>query len=65
MAAKRQAQAICPNQAEHTPCPDSYISWHTWADEMGQTHHTIQCPGCGRWAIWAPGPEAAQAEDES
>ena len=34
--------------ADHTPCPDTYIRWQSWADGMSQTHQQRQvvksCP---------------------
>ena len=42
----------CPKSYLHTQQPDEYCSWHAWADEMAKTHDQIQCPECGRWAIW-------------
>ena len=42
----------CPNEAEHTPEPQSYLAWHNWADEKNKTHRQIRCSGCGRFKIW-------------
>jgi hypothetical protein len=39
-------------QCNHTPCPESYLSWHAWAEEMNKTHKQIKCPVCGLYAIW-------------
>jgi hypothetical protein len=44
----------CPNYSEHTDCPDGYLQWHAWADEMQKTHRARCCPGCGLFAIWTP-----------
>lgn len=28
----------CEHVEDHTACPDGYIQWHAWADEMRKTH---------------------------
>lgn len=45
---------MCPNFEDHTLCPEGYISWHIWAEEMAKTHKQRKCPGCGRYSIWEP-----------
>lgn len=37
---------------DHTPAPEGYLAWHSWAEEMSKTHSQVQCPACGKWAIW-------------
>ena len=44
----------CPNDAEHTTCPENYLAWHEWAAEMEKSHAQTQCPVCTLWAIWVP-----------
>lgn len=46
------APDACPHP--HTPCPDGYLDWHLWAEEMRRTHVQARCPGCGLWALWVP-----------
>lgn len=36
----------------HTPCPEDYIGWHSWAEKMSKTHEQRRCHGCGIYAIW-------------
>lgn len=44
-----------PDECEpHTPCPDGYIAWWAWAQEMAETHTPRQCKGCGLWVIVEP-----------
>lgn len=38
----------------HTPCPQGYLAWHTWAERKAKTHRQKRCPDCGLWAIWVP-----------
>ncbi|MET4529127.1 hypothetical protein ABIB87_008857 [Bradyrhizobium sp. JR18.2] len=45
-------EPTCPNAQEHTPCPEGYIQWDSWADRMRKTHKQTKCEGCGRWRIW-------------
>lgn len=45
-----------PYCEDHTPCPEGYIQWHAWAEEMGKTHKQRKCQGCGLYAIWEPKP---------
>lgn len=47
-------EGLCPNQAEHTPSPESYLGWHAWAEMMANTHEQVRCPGCGLYSIWKP-----------
>jgi len=42
----------CAMKHLHTPCPEGYLEWHAWAEQMGRTHDQKQCPECGRYAIW-------------
>ena len=39
---------------QHTPCPEGYLRWHSWADRMAKTHRQVKCKMCGLWAIWIP-----------
>lgn len=44
---------VCPNENEHTDCPDGYIQWHNWAEEMQKKgYRQIRCKGCGLLKIW-------------
>ena len=45
-------ESKCPNFKAHTPCPEGYMQWHSWADRMSKNHHQVQCPSCGLFAIW-------------
>jgi len=49
-----RADIICCNFEDHTPCPEGYIQWHAWAEEMGKTHKQRKCSGCGKYSIWEP-----------
>jgi hypothetical protein len=44
----------CKNIQQHTPCPESYLGWHAWAEKQSKTHTQLKCPACGRYEIWAP-----------
>jgi len=44
----------CPDKVKHTPCPEDYLGWHNWAEQMHKTHYQARCPGCGLHAIWLP-----------
>lgn len=44
----------CPHAEDHTACPEGYIQWHAWAEEMAKTHKQIKCGECGRYSIWIP-----------
>jgi len=54
MARASVREAICPDFEDHTPCPEGYIEWHTWAETMGKTHRQRKCRGCNRFSIWEP-----------
>ena len=43
---------MCEHFEDHTVCPEGYIQWHAWAEELGKTHKQRKCPGCGYYAIW-------------
>lgn len=44
-----------PERCEpHTPQPDGYHEWYSWAEKMSETHDQRQCRGCGLWSIWVP-----------
>lgn len=47
-------QGAC--QQKHTPAPELYLQWHSWAAEMAKTHHQTRCPGCGLFEVWIPKP---------
>ena len=47
-------EMLCPNFEDHTPCPEGYIHWHSWAKEMSKTHRQRKCHSCGLYAIWDP-----------
>ena len=38
----------------HTPCPEGYIAWHSWAERKSKTHRQLRCPSCGLFAVWVP-----------
>jgi hypothetical protein len=43
----------CPNDANHTPCPDGYAARQAWFAEMVRLKwHQNRCRGCGLWAVW-------------
>lgn len=53
----------CPNAAAHTPHPAAYIAHALWADEMMEAgYEQVECPGCGRFAIWT-GPQPTRVVD--
>ncbi len=41
-------------KCEHTPRPEAYLQWHSWAARMSKTHKQKRCPNCGLWAVWVP-----------
>jgi hypothetical protein len=43
-------------KCEHTPCPEGYLEWHSWAKRMAKTHRQVRCPGCGLWKVWVLKP---------
>lgn len=45
-------ESTCPQRHRHTKAPVGYLDWHAWAERKARTHRQVQCPGCGRWAIW-------------
>lgn len=45
---------LCPYFEDHTPCPEGYLEWHSWAESMSKTHRQVRCGGCGLYAIWEP-----------
>ncbi len=47
-------EVLCPNVEDHTPRPEGYIQWHTWAEQMSKTHRQSKCAGCGKYTIWTP-----------
>jgi hypothetical protein len=50
-----------PDECEpHTPTPSAYHARFDWMQEMAKTHVQRQCRGCGLWAVWDPGPGAAE-----
>lgn len=48
------ANSTCELRELHTPNPIGYGAWFDWAETMAETHVQVECPGCGRLAIWAP-----------
>lgn len=38
--------------ADHTVCPEGYLSWHAWAEKKARRHYQVRCDECGLWAIW-------------
>jgi hypothetical protein len=47
-----------PNGCVHTPQPEGYLQWHSWADQASKTHAQIKCEKCGLWQIWLPKAQA-------
>jgi len=47
----------CPNAKNHTKAPEGYLDWHAWAEQKSKTHTTVQCPDCGKYAIWVKKPK--------
>lgn len=54
----------CPHIEDHTPAPEGYIQWHSWAEKMNKTHKQRKCVGCGLYAIWEPRAAIARAGGE-
>lgn len=48
------AEILCPYIEDHAICPEGYIQWHAWAEQMSKTHQQSKCGGCGRYVIWIP-----------
>jgi hypothetical protein len=44
----------CSNIQQHTPSPESYLRWHSWAERMSKTHAQEKCASCGLYVIWTP-----------
>jgi hypothetical protein len=38
----------------HTPAPTGYSAYQEWCSKKSRTHRAVQCPTCGKWAIWEP-----------
>jgi len=36
----------------HTPAPEGYLQWHSWATRMMKTHKQERCPICNLWFVW-------------
>lgn len=53
-APRRAPEPVCEHEEDHTPCPDGYIQWHTWAEDMAKTHQQRKCASCGLYEIWEP-----------
>lgn len=44
----------CPRAELHTPCPEGYGAWMSWARAMTASRHSQgRCPGCGLYKIWS------------
>jgi hypothetical protein len=54
MAKVARPEMLCAHFEDHTLCPEGYIQWHAWAEEMSRTHRQEKCAGCGLYAIWTP-----------
>lgn len=50
--------------ANHTVCPEGYLSWHEWAEKKARRHFQVRCDECGRWAIWRRKPASVDPEEE-
>jgi hypothetical protein len=61
---RRVAMWPCPHIEDHTPAPEGYIQWHSWAAKMSKTHKQRKCPGCNTFAIWEPRAAIARAGGE-
>jgi hypothetical protein len=48
----------------HTPAPDGYLPWHSWAQKAFKTHSQVRCRRCGKWAIWLPKAAARRVNAE-
>ena len=46
----REGYVSCPNA--HTPQPEGYSDWQSWAHKASKTHRQIRCPGCQLFKIW-------------
>lgn len=42
----------CPSKLKHTPCPEGYLQWHLWANEMNEEYYPVRCEGCGLYSVW-------------
>ena len=51
---RRANLPVCPNESNHTKCPDNYVGWHMWAEKKSKTHKQVCCEGCDRLSIWRP-----------
>jgi hypothetical protein len=54
---------LCPDRDTHTPCPDGYVQWHTWAAKMGKSHRQVRCETCGLYEVWVPKGEHIAATE--
>ena len=50
----RRKRTTC---ADHTVCPEGYLSWYAWAEKKARRHYQVQCDECGLWAIWRRKPK--------
>lgn len=48
----------------HTPCPDSYRQWHSWAAHMNKTHQSTRCKSCGLWTVWVERKKRTRVETD-
>lgn len=60
-----KAAVLCEHFEDHTLCPEGYIQWHAWAEEMAKTHRQEKCAGCGLFAIWVPRKSALRSKAAS
>lgn len=56
---------LCAHFEDHAACPEGYIQWHAWAEEMAKTHRQEKCAGCGLYAIWTPRKGAAHPRQDN
>lgn len=38
---------------KHTPSPEGYVEWHSWAERKAKTHKQVKCKSCGLYEIWS------------
>jgi len=50
---------------KHTPAPTGYAQWVDWAERKAKTHDQVECPHCGRFAIWVRKPEVVDLQAPS
>lgn len=53
MSGDSARRALCPDFEDHTPCPEGYLQWHAWAEDMMRKGFMPRrCTGCKLYTVW-------------